>query len=860
VIFDILQAKARMRVLVLVYLFCLVSFVGLGGYWGSQWQFERRGIESFTYGAPDRRMGVNVELTQYTAAELNAVLDDLATLSFYWLRVQLSWREMEPQPGEYKWAAWDAIIPAVNRHGLGMVVVLDDPPEWALRQRVYPLPCVPPIDETAYARFVTAVAARYGEWIDHYQIWDEPNLSRRWANSHVAACGYVTLLQAAYPAIHAADPSAWVLGGALAPTQAPGPDNLNDLTYLRRLYALGGEAWFDILAVKPYGFWSGPDDRRVEPDVLNFSRTIALREIMRAHGDQTTPVWAVEWGWNVLPDGYTGTAMPWGGDRADVQMQRIRDAIARARSEWPWLGPLIWAEYQPALPVDAPRWSFALRDAQNNKTKIYELFRSDVNRGVGTRPPSLWPMFGTMLVGVAFFSLPWFLPRWRQAAREVWHALAALPPGLHLAWLVVLAGWYALASRLEWALVAWLLALPILYLHPDWALSGAVVALPFHYWAKPFGDLRIAPAEPLLGAALIVQVGHSIRTRLERWARKEGHPFRPSCSGLPRSMLDVTWLLWSLIGTAALGYAVDPAAAWHEWRLSIIEPTLLYVLIRISRKQDDKILGTWFVSALLVATIGLGQWALGRWIPAGAVGRVCGPFFSPNHLALYLERALIPALVIALCAPTRRLWRWSALLIMGAALYLTYSRGAWLLALPAALIAVARLCRQHFKKWMLTVSVIGLGVIGLVLLDGRAPGSLRQEIRLPVWQSTLQMIVDHPWGVGPDGFQFIYPRYMRPEAWTEPLLYHPHNMWLDAAARLGIHGLLAFMGLVGAMLLRTIRIVKNSSATQKAINIGLLASMIAALAHGMVDSGYFLPDLAWSTAIVAGLVAERGEQ
>ena len=113
------------------------------------------------------------------------------------------------------------------------------------------------------------------------------------------------------------------------------------------------------------------------------------------------------------------------------------------------------------------------------------------------------------------------------------------------------------------------------------------------------------------------------------------------------------------------------------------------------------------------------------------------------------------------------------------------------------------------------------------------------------------MIADRPWfGVGLDGFRFVYPRYIRVEAWTEPLLYHPHNMWLDAAVRMGLPGLAVFVALVVLCL----RWSSRSDGLQGAVAVGCLASLLAALAHGMVDSGYFLADLAWSLGLVAGIV------
>ena len=142
------------------------------------------------------------------------------------------------------------------------------------------------------------------------------------------------------------------------------------------------------------------------------------------------------------------------------------------------------------------------------------------------------------------------------------------------------------------------------------------------------------------------------------------------------------------------------------------------------------------------------------------------------------------------------------------------------------------------------------------MLYGRLafPRGLVDEIRIPVWASTWQMIVDHPWrGVGLDGFRTLYPRYMHVAAWTEPLLYHPHNVWLDAAVRLGIPGLALFATLVALCVREVIRWERAALGVQRALAVGCLAGLLAGLAHGLVDSGYFVADLAWSLALVAGM-------
>jgi hypothetical protein len=45
-----------------------------------------------------------------------------------------------------------------------------------------------------------------------------------------------------------------------------------------------------------------------------------------------------------------------------------------------------------------------------------------------------------------------------------------------------------------------------------------------------------------------------------------------------------------------------------------------------------------------------------------------------------------------------------------------------------------------------------------------------------------------------------------------------------------------------------------------AVAVGCLASLVAGLAHGLVDSGYFLVDLSWCLALVAGLTESMRNQ
>lgn len=331
------------------------------------WVDPTRSTEPIPYRVP--LAGVNVDLTQYGTEKLALHLQEIEAQGFVWVRQFFLWNEVQPARETFIWAPWDRIVEAVAAHpNLKLVAVLHTSPPWTRPATAPEQVTAPPADLQAFASFVTAFAARYGAVIDDYQIWDEPNLKAAWGDQFPNPAEYAALLEKAYEAIHAGDSSARVIAAALAPTIEQGPQNLSDVRYLQTLYENGAAQFFDAAAAKPYGFSTGPDDRRLSETVLNFSRIILLRELMVRYGDGNKALWSSEFGWNALPDDWTGRPSIWGEVDAATKRHYIRAAYERAAIEWPWIGGLILQSWQPNAPSDDPRWGFALlphEDAPN---------------------------------------------------------------------------------------------------------------------------------------------------------------------------------------------------------------------------------------------------------------------------------------------------------------------------------------------------------------------------------------------------------------------------------------------------------------------------------------------------------------
>ena len=284
----------------------------------------------------------NTFLPRYAVHTLfiDETIVDLAVEAGFDTIVQvLPWRDVHLAPGEFEWAAADALVQTVRQRGLNLVLRLDMPPTWAVQDEANRLPFA----LTAYADFVTAVAQRYRGQILGYIIWNEPNLAAEWSRSggnleehwarfegRVAApADYVGVLGVAFQRIRMADPHALVVGGGLAPTNETSPRAVDDRIFLEQLWAVGMADCLDVLAVHAYGFGLAPDAPDEIHNNLNLGRIGQMHEIMQAAGVQK-PIWVTELGYTVVDGNQPAVSE---AQQADYLLA----AQKRAAAEWPWV-------------------------------------------------------------------------------------------------------------------------------------------------------------------------------------------------------------------------------------------------------------------------------------------------------------------------------------------------------------------------------------------------------------------------------------------------------------------------------------------------------------------------------------------
>lgn len=319
------------------------------------------------------RLGVNAELIQYSASEIYDQLDLMRQANVTWVRQFIRWDEIEATRGEFDWSEIDRVVDVFRgQNELSLIPVLVNSPAWARHPLATDSATSPPESASDFATFVEQFVERYGETIQYYQIWDEPNLQEMWGGLDPRAVDYVDLLAHAHQVIHRTDQDAVVIAAALAPTLEIGPQNVSDLIFLQDMYAHGAQDYMDAVAAKPYGFNHPPDDRVIHHDLLNFSRIVALRDIMVENRDANKLLWASEWGWNSLPAHWMGLPSIWGSVTEQNQIQYVISGLQRAESEWPWLGGMILQHWQPQAEPDDPHWGFALIGPDGQPTPLWQ--------------------------------------------------------------------------------------------------------------------------------------------------------------------------------------------------------------------------------------------------------------------------------------------------------------------------------------------------------------------------------------------------------------------------------------------------------------------------------------------------------
>ncbi len=420
-----------------------------------------------------------------------------------------------------------------------------------------------------------------------------------------------------------------------------------------------------------------------------------------------------------------------------------------------------------------------------------------------------------------------------------------------VALLVVLPALFSLGIA-AWALVGSLLAFS--FVHPRALLFAVPLTIPLSFHAVEVSDLEFNMLELLILAAAI---GYAPRILSGAWQLRGIEAEQRHMLMLrlvPDRLAAGIAILLLIAGGLSLLFIADgsyAAESLRTFRWTILFPVAYFFLAAPIIVQRDEfrnlaaalLIGGGVIAALVAIVDGL----LGGGVQADAVTRLSGMAPHPNALALVLDRVAVMGILIGILFRQQldRLWLVPSILIT-IVVMLTFSRGA-ILGLAAGILIILILVRAR----RMAVAIAGASITGVVGMALVAPertlsllGGGSGSLRLELWDSSVQMIRDHPLaGVGPDQFLYQYlPRYVTPEAWPERFTSHPHNLVLDAWLSVGIIGVAVIILIVG-LVFRNARV---SLQARDRVALAAAGAIITAGVHGVVDQSYFLPELATS--------------
>ena len=199
-----------------------------------------------------------------------------------WVRIFVDWSQFDENTTARR-------IQAYKRAGVNVLVVVSYTPA---SERNGGTKITPPSDPAAYGRFIEYLGRTYGDYIDAYEMWNEPD-----EKIHFEAGPqpekYVPLLQEGYNAVQRTDPDATVVTGGMVG---------NNFDFLDALYKLGGKGYFDAVGVHT--------DLACERDAPEFQYRdeqgrigryvfTGYREIQATMGDygDDKQIWMTEMGW-----------------------------------------------------------------------------------------------------------------------------------------------------------------------------------------------------------------------------------------------------------------------------------------------------------------------------------------------------------------------------------------------------------------------------------------------------------------------------------------------------------------------------------------------------------------------------------
>ncbi len=331
--------------------------------------------------------------------------------------------------------------------------------------------------------------------------------------------------------------------------------------------------------------------------------------------------------------------------------------------------------------------------------------------------------------------------------------------------------------------------------------------------------------------------------------------FWPRCQ-VPKKVSRPLWALLLLSGLSVLWSGNVGASAFNWVWVVGQEAGIFYLVLRYAStgRRSLFLMKVVLISACIVAGYGIWQYFFGaslqnaEWIDHEAFRklsrRAISTLVNPNILGTFLVMTV--AYCCGIFAPLKGgKTRWALFIIFALAtfcLILTFSRGNWVAFFWVLFIFAGAFYHKAFLPFIgggLGVLYVGWSRLSERIMSIFSIHDTSAELRLFYLQSSVDMIEEHPFGVGWYGYQFAFPDYNF-FIDEDVIMYHGHNLLLNITAELGIPGILLFL-YVMVQLVILARQIRHRKAKPwiRGVACGYLASMVGIFISGLTDHTLF---------------------
>ena len=347
---------------------------------------------------------------------VDSLAEQVAELGVDWVKIDVSWAELEAEPGIYAYQALDAMVAAFELIGVKIMLNVYDAPGWTRTSYTEKLNSKmreyggPPADLDDFAAFMANLVTRYAGLVDGYEIWKSPNLLKYWTvpvyyrepeltaegdygvpdEIRLGASHYVPLLKVAYSTIKSHDERALVVSAGLAPVGfSDGYNSVDTGVFLQGMLDEGAAASSDAIGAvfsasavpptlaccdKPPGV-----DSHYESFLQYFTELLQFyTEVLSENGFGDVPIIVTQLGWGTGEG--DNTAVPSSGfewltyTSEDEQALYVKQAFQIVQ-QMENVAAMILYNLNGCAAGDDEACFFSLVDAGGERRPVYDSFK-----------------------------------------------------------------------------------------------------------------------------------------------------------------------------------------------------------------------------------------------------------------------------------------------------------------------------------------------------------------------------------------------------------------------------------------------------------------------------------------------------